>query len=161
MQTRNPEQPLRRKRKTLSRRELVKHVADHLLKVLRENEVRMTIKGNCANTDEEIEAVLRTPSLGKILRQPVEAFIVERTTQLIKRLFESAVTGEAWAWRVILEVSGLADHFREAVAKMGTLDEAVFVSAGFEQRLIQDLRELATPEAVALNRNSCSGQQSA
>lgn len=131
----------------LSQSELQQHIAERLLAPLRDNKTRQDIKKFCTNPDSEIETALCGAAMAARLHLPIRAYVMEQTTTLLKELFCGAEAREAWAWRIILEVSGLAECFREAMTRLDPDDGAAFVSSGFERRLLLHLRELIKPQS--------------
>ncbi|MCL6566102.1 MAG: hypothetical protein K6U09_06735 [Acidobacteriia bacterium] len=142
-----PEMPSRRPR--LSAEALERLVSEQLLQPLRASKQRLAIQQRCANSPREIEAALCTATVAEQLRLPLRAFVVEQIPRLMQRLFACAEAGESWAWRVILEASGLGEHFRQALTLTEATAPDAFVSIGFEQRLLERLRELGTSAPAA------------
>lgn len=149
MPVRKEKHATRNRPRKLSQSELQQHVAERLLAPLRDNKIRRGIKQSCTNPDPEIETALCAAAVAAQLRPPIRAYIKEQTTTLIARLFRSAEAREAWAWKIILEVSGLAEVFREALAPFDQNDDATFLSSEFERRLIHQLRELVKPQGAS------------
>jgi len=42
------------------------------------------------------------------------AFVVEQWPWLLAKLFTAAEKGQAWAWRILLDVAGVSDQLRAA-----------------------------------------------
>ncbi len=143
----------------LSAEALEQLVIEQLLQPLRTSQQRRAIQRRCANSPQEIEAALCAATVAEHLRLPLRAFVWEQTTRLVQRLFARAEAGESWAWRVLLEATGIGEHFRQALASPGAASADAFVSTNFEQRLLERLRELGTSTAdVADGTPSADGE---
>ncbi|MCL6480321.1 MAG: hypothetical protein K6U02_01205 [Firmicutes bacterium] len=145
----------------LSAEALEQLVVEQLLQPLRTSQQRLAIQQRCANSSLEIEATLCAAAVAEQLRLPLRAFVMEQTTRLVQRLFASAEAGESWAWRVILEATEMGEHLRQALARTGTgaAPADAFVSTGFEQRLLERLRELGTSVPDAANSTAAADQE--
>lgn len=147
-----PELPSRVPR--LSAEALERLVIAQLLQPLRTSKLRLAIQQQCANSPQEIEMALCAAKVAEQLRLPLRAFLLEQTTRLVQRLFACAEAGEPWAWRVILEATGMDEYFRQALTNTEATAPDAFVSSGFELRLLERLRKLGTSASEAANHTT-------
>lgn len=105
-------------------------------------------------SDEQIERALLSPEIDALLRDVQRAWVRERWPALLRSLFDAARQGQSWAWRVLLEATGLGEQLRGATAARSQNDGDAFISTGFERRLLEDLRrggEAIAPEGRCLS----------
>lgn len=112
---------------------------------LRTNRLRKKVGERCANSPEEVEAALLSDAVQKRIQGIARACTAERMTPLLQKLFDGACDGQPWAWKILLESTGLADRIRATVFLVESEESEAFVSTAFERRLIEELRELAGP----------------
>lgn len=117
-----------------------KFVALILAGSFRTSEERKKLRRATRLSDEQIERALLSPKLDALLRDVRQAWVRERWPELLRSLFDAARQGQSWAWRVLLEATDLGEELRTAAAARPKDDGDVFISIGYERRLLEDLR---------------------
>jgi hypothetical protein len=130
----------RKQRQSASAKSPEELVASCLAVGFRGSEERQKLRRATRLTDDQIESALLSPILDALLRDVQQAWVRERWPALLQRLFNGARNGESWAWRVLLEATGLGEQLRAATAAPPQEEGEAFVSSGFERRLLEDLR---------------------
>jgi hypothetical protein len=138
--------PRKRSRPGPARHPLAEVIVAFFAELFREDEIRKKIRRRTGATDAEIECALRDSDVSGKLREIERAWVQERWPQLLRRLFAAAERGEAWAWRVLLDNTDLGERLRAASAPAPADDPEAFISTGYEQRLLRDLRSHASPQ---------------
>ena len=126
--------------------ELEQNIFSLVAQPLYETKERKQIRTKGLASDEEIDAVLTSPEMKRALRRSVEAFLQQQLPSTLGRIFEGAEGKEAWACRLILELTGIADLLRAAVSQTeGEIQEARVISE-LERGLVESFRQLVKGE---------------
>jgi transposase len=132
-------------------------VASFLAGGFRKSEERDKLRRATQLSDEQIERALLSPKLDALLRDVRRAWAREQWPALLRSLFDAARQGQSWAWRVLLEATGIGEELRAATAARAQDDGAAFISTDYERRLIEDLRRGGEPVAPPGPGPSASG----
>lgn len=120
-------------------------VAAVLNSKLRLSDVRGELRSKTRATDEELEKLLNSPSLQRRVRAVMAAYIQEQLPDLVVFLVGQAREKQAWAWKVLLEVTGLSEVLRAAVLSQPDTETSALVSSAFERDMLGNIRELLSP----------------
>lgn len=135
-----PAQPRMNKpqvRKQVEDRSLEHRLLESLIEPLRTTERREQSLAATKESHEAIEQALASPVVLGGIAKAQNAFVVEQWPSLLRKLFDAAGKGEAWAWKILLDVAGVADQLRIA---SGETDSDL--SAELERSLPEEIRTL-------------------
>jgi hypothetical protein len=87
---------------------------DCLVEPLRTTEERDQSRAATHESDEAVEQMLASPVILSNIAKAQNAFVAEHWPRLLRKLFDAAKKGEAWAWKILLDVAGVAEQLRIA-----------------------------------------------
>jgi len=108
-----------------------------LVEPLRKTERRKQSLESTGGSDETVEQALASPVVLGGIAKAQNAFVVEHWPSLLKKLFAAAEEGEAWAWKILLDVAGVAEQLRAASGEMDS-----DLRAELDQSLPAEIRAL-------------------
>ncbi len=95
-------------------------------------------------SDDKMDAELLTTQAKLRIQQSIEAFCLQELPGLLAYILDSAREGNAWACKLILELTGIADKLRlVADPSQRDIQEAEALSE-MEKSLLASLRQLVT-----------------
>lgn len=94
--------------------DLEHRLLESLIEPLRTTERREQSLAATKESHEAIEQALASPVVLAGIAKAQNAFVVEQWPSLLRNLFEAARKGEAWAWKILLDVAGVAEQLRAA-----------------------------------------------
>jgi len=94
--------------------DLEHRLLESLIEPLRTTERREQSLAATRESNEAIEQALASPCVLGGLAKAQNAFVVEQWPSLLRKLFDAATKGEAWAWKILLDVAGVAEQLRAA-----------------------------------------------
>lgn len=92
---------------------------DCLVEPLRTTDQRKRSLAATGKSDEVVEQALASPAVLGGIAKAQNAFVVEHWPTLLRKLFDAAAQGESWAWKILLDVAGVAEQLRAACAGAG------------------------------------------
>ena len=126
-----------KRRKPLAGSALEERLLELIVKPLRSTDRRKEHREETGAGDDAIEHALGSSTVLSGVAHAQNAFTVEHWPVLLHKLFEAAEKKEAWAWRILLDVAGVAEQLRAASGEI-TAESA----AAFDQTLPPEIREL-------------------
>jgi len=94
--------------------DLEHRLLDSLIEPLRTTERRKQSLAATRESHAAIEQALACPVVLGGIAKAQNAFVVEQWPSLLRNLFEAAEQGQSWAWKILLDVAGVAEQLRAA-----------------------------------------------
>jgi hypothetical protein len=91
---------------------------DCLVEPLRTTDEREQSRTVTHESHEVIEQMLGSPMVLSGIAKAQNAFVVEHWPRLLRELFDAAKERQAWAWKILLDVAGVAEQLRIASGEM-------------------------------------------
>lgn len=96
-------------------------------------------------TDQEVEERLNSAGVQRQVRSAMAAYIQEQLPDLLVLLVDQAREKQTWAWKILLDATGLAEALRAVVLAQPETQTSALVSTAFERDLFENIRELLQP----------------
>ncbi len=117
--------------------DLEHRLLESLIEPLRTTERREQSLAATGKSHEVVEQALASPAVLSGIAKAQNAFVVEHWPWLLRKLFDAAKEHEAWAWKILLDVAGVAEQLRIA---SGEVDSDL--TAELERSLPEEVRAL-------------------
>jgi len=96
--------------------------------------------------DEGVEQTINSPAFRARLGASFRARVYVESAAIVESLLKAARKEQGWAWKVLLEITGIRDQLDELLSAGQPNDEGSFISSEFERDLLGKLRQLGSGE---------------